>query len=420
MGESRRPRPRARKLGLLVVIASVLTVGLALAPGTNAGIAGNNTLTAQLAGTGNGNVSSIAGTPGGINCTRTGGTQSGVCTAQIPFGAPPEPYVGLQANPSAQSEFVSWSVTPADANIFGCGAQVTCYVQMNSNVTVTANFNSVPGFPVTVVKQGPAANQSSVTSNPAGINCTPTDQVDCSHSFAGGTSVTFTASPGQGATFGGWGGSCSAAGTNPVCTLGINQVTAITATFNIATQALNVTVTGDGGVSSNIQPGISCSQNNAGTCSFNFAQGSQVSLTAKADTGYTFTGWGGACANNANPCVVTMSQAQNVSATFVAAAVQASVTGNKVIYSTSNPKRVLQIKVNAQQTVNVKIQLQSGGETWASRTISGVDAGQSVLTLRIRNTVPAGRYTAVVTFTNSQGAPPLVQNRNVKLKAPPR
>ncbi len=423
MGGSRRPRPRAKKAGLLLALASVVALAVALAPGANAGIVGNNTLGVQLVGTGNGSVTQIAG-PGTpqINCSFAGGGgNTGSCSTTVPFGQPPQPFIGLQANPGAGAEFTAWSVTPANTPTFGCGLQATCYVQMNTDVTVTANIVAAPGFPVTVVRQGAAANQGSVVSNPAGISCTPTT-ADCSHSYSAGSNVTFTAAPGQGATFGGWGGACAAAGQALTCTLGINSVTNIIATFNIATQALSVSVTGDGGVNSNIQPGISCSSGtsggNTGTCSANFAQGSQVSLTATPDSGYTFTGWGGVCANNANPCVVTMSQAQSATATFAAAAVQASVTGNKVIYSASNPKRVLQIKVNAQQSVTVKIQLQQGGVTYASRTYNGVD-GQEALTVKIKNSVAAGKYTAVVTFTNNLGAPPLQQTRNVKLKPPP-
>jgi uncharacterized repeat protein (TIGR02543 family) len=40
-----------------------------------------------------------------------------------------------------------------------------------------------------------------------------------------------------------------------------------------------------------------------------------VTLTASADTGSTFTGWGGACSGTAN-CVVTMDAAKTVTATF--------------------------------------------------------------------------------------------------------
>jgi hypothetical protein len=114
-----------------------------------------------------------------------------------------------------------------------------------------------------------------------------------------------------------------------------------------------------------------------------------------------------------------MNQAQNVTATFVAAAVQASVTGNKVIYRSTNPKRVLQIKVTAEQTVTVKVQLKKGGVTYQSKTFKNVDEGPSVLSMNIKNGIAAGKYVAVVTITNNLGAQPLVQNRNVKLKPTP-
>lgn len=279
MGGRNGPGRNARRLGLLFALASATVLVLALAPGASAGDLGSTTLTVVPAGSGNGNVSATDTGTATINCTKSGNAVTGICQFDVPFGDPPAPYIGLQANPAAQSEFTSWSVSPADAFTIGCGQEATCYVQMDEDVTVTANFVTVPGFPVTVVRQGVGAGSSSVTST-AGINCTPTDQADCSHSVPAGTVVVFTATPGANATFGGWGGSCAGQQT-ATCTLTINQVTAITATFNAATQPLTVSVAGDGGVSSNVQnPGISCSTGNKGACSANLAQGSQVSLTA--------------------------------------------------------------------------------------------------------------------------------------------
>jgi Divergent InlB B-repeat domain len=426
MRETRTRRRSGIRTGVvLLALASLGVLLLALTPAANAGISGSNQLVVQLTGTGGGNVTQVFGpgngTPSAINCSSagSGAPSTGVCVSQVPFGAPPAPYVGLQANPPAGSEFAGWDISPADAPIVpnSCGLTAQCYVQIGEDTTVRALFNQAPGFPLVVIKAGPPGSNGSVTSNPAGINC----GADCTSSYPSGTVVTLTAAPATGSTFAGWGGACSGSGVNIVCQVSVIKVTQAIANFTTQSFALTASVTGDGGIASNIQPGISCQTGNQGTCSANVGAGTQVVLTASADSGSKFTGWGGACSSSGTSptCTVTMSQAQSVSATFAASAVQAEVTGNKVIYSSNNPKRVLQIKISAEETVNVKIQLQKGGVNYASRTYNGVDEGASALTVKIKNSVATGKYTAVVTFTNTQGAPPLVQNRNVKLKAVP-
>jgi hypothetical protein len=57
--------------------------------------------------------------------------------------------------------------------------------------------------------------------------------------------------------------------------------------------------------------GISCGSK----CSFSYADGTKVTLTAKAAPGSTFVGWKGACSGT-GPCELTMSAARHVSATF--------------------------------------------------------------------------------------------------------
>jgi hypothetical protein len=57
--------------------------------------------------------------------------------------------------------------------------------------------------------------------------------------------------------------------------------------------------------------GIKCGS----TCSYSYANGAKVTLTAKAAAGSTFAGWKGACTGT-GPCELTMSAARNVTATF--------------------------------------------------------------------------------------------------------
>ncbi len=109
------------------------------------------------------------------------------------------------------------------------------------------------------------------------------------------------------------------------------------ATFN-DTRVLSVTVSGlgvgvTGAVTSN-PAGIGC----PGTCTFNFVNGVTASLTAGYVAGYTFTGWGGACAGT-GACAVTLDSDRAVTATYAASGtnytLSVNVTGNGSV--TSNP-----------------------------------------------------------------------------------
>jgi uncharacterized repeat protein (TIGR02543 family) len=76
----------------------------------------------------------------------------------------------------------------------------------------------------------------------------------------------------------------------------------------VPTYTLTVSVTGSGSVSGS---GISC----PGTCSGTYTAGTPVALSATPASGFTFTGWTGACSGT-GACNVTMSSNQTVGATF--------------------------------------------------------------------------------------------------------
>jgi uncharacterized repeat protein (TIGR02543 family) len=85
----------------------------------------------------------------------------------------------------------------------------------------------------------------------------------------------------------------------------------VTATFELTPRALDVAVTGGGGVTS-APAGISC----PATCSTAFGHGTDVTLTAAASPGSSFLGWGGACTGFAATCTVSMTTARSVTADF--------------------------------------------------------------------------------------------------------
>lgn len=161
------------------------------------------------------------------------------------------------------------------------------------------------GLAVTVSGSG------QVTSSPAGIACGS----DCVETLVSGSTITLSATPANGAMFTGWGGDCS--GSSPSCTLTMSASRAITGSFTFtidpppptAQYTLSVSVTGSGSVSS--APGISCGTD----CTESYASGTNVTLIATAESGFRFSGWSGACSGS-SACVVAMSQARSVTATF--------------------------------------------------------------------------------------------------------
>jgi Divergent InlB B-repeat domain len=76
------------------------------------------------------------------------------------------------------------------------------------------------------------------------------------------------------------------------------------------THTLSVSVIGSGHVASD-DGKIACPPD----CSASYDEGTPVTLTATADTGFSFTGWGGDCAGT-DPCALTMDADKTITATF--------------------------------------------------------------------------------------------------------
>jgi uncharacterized repeat protein (TIGR02543 family) len=113
--------------------------------------------------------------------------------------------------------------------------------------------------------------------------------------------VILTANPASGWYFDHWSGDLTG-NTNPT-TIRINGNKAVTATFTRNKYTLTVNIIGSGSVTLN-PPG--------GTYDY----GTTVTLTATANTGYTFTGWSGDLTGNTNPTTITINGNKAVTATF--------------------------------------------------------------------------------------------------------
>ncbi len=91
----------------------------------------------------------------------------------------------------------------------------------------------------------------------------------------------------------------------------MNSTRSITATITLNKYELSVTKEGLGTVSSDLA-GIDCGLD----CQEEYDYNTLVTLTAVADTGYTFTGWSEPSCTGVDPCAVTVTQIQSVLATF--------------------------------------------------------------------------------------------------------
>lgn len=148
----------------------------------------------------------------------------------------------------------------------------------------------------------------SVASEAAGVDCS----VDCTEYFAVGTSVTLTAVAAAGQLFTGWSGACSGTGD---CTVSMSEDVSVTATF-VEAVGVTVNVPAGGAVTVN---GQRCTS----TCTIQVPRDSSVTITAEPASGYSFSGWLGACSGTGT-CVITASAALSLSADFVEMSIPAT------------------------------------------------------------------------------------------------
>ena len=342
------------------------------------------TLTVAGGGAGNGAVTSQTGLTPAINCTITGGTAGATgCSGNYTSGT----QVTLTAAAATGHTFSGWSGA--------CTGTGPCQVTMDQARSVTASF-ALP--PSTLTVAGGGAGNGTVTSQtgltPA-INCSITagtaGATGCSGSYPNATQVTLTAAPATGHTFSGWSGACTGTGT---CQVTMDQARSVTASF--APPPLTLTVagggTGNGAVTSQtgLTPAINCTITGGAAgatgCSGSYPNGTQVTLTATAATGFTFSGWSGACTGTTT-CQVTVDQTRSVTAAFSPAQLTLTVaaigTGNGMVTS----------QAGLSPAINCTI---TGGNTGASGC-SGSYANGTAVTLKV--TLVAG-----YSFTGWSGA----------------
>jgi len=192
--------------------------------------------------------------------------------------------VTATATPDAGYKFTSWS---GDCS----GTTATCSIAMTKDRTITANFSKVvvPTYTLTV---GTTTNGT--------ISLSPTGG-----SYDSNATVTATAIPAQGFVFSNWMGACTGTGA---CNVVMNANKTLSAAFSPippATYVLTVNVGTGGKVVKSPDSG-------------SYSAGKVVTLKARADSAYRFSGWQGDCSGSDTTCTVTMSAAKSVTASFAA------------------------------------------------------------------------------------------------------
>ena len=120
-------------------------------------------------------------------------------------------------------------------------------------------------------------------------------------SYLSGTVVTLTADADPGWTFSGWSGDLSGSINPETITKDSNKN--VTATFTQDIYTLTVNTEGNGSVELSPVGG-------------SYPSGTVVTLTANADSGWTFDGWSGDLSGSTNPETITMDDNKTVTATF--------------------------------------------------------------------------------------------------------
>lgn len=278
-------------------LATVLACGLAVAALATAsgGRSATSLVTLEVAPRGPGSISTD--TPGfDLDAGNDTTPISGPCTAsegegECHWGFSRSTAVKLAANPSGDG-LNGWSSPD-------CPGTGSCTLTVNDDVTtIVGQFN-----PLTLGVRLSSDNVGTVTSNPAGINCSVDGDLGCFHGFKANTPVQLTVTGGD---FKDWNGGCLPADQR-TCTIVVNdEKTWAGVTFDGDTPPqlettikvlLKVRKLGGGGGT------VSATDIDCGAqCTSRLTFGAAVTLTAQPDGTSTFGGWGGLCAQTQRTC----------------------------------------------------------------------------------------------------------------------
>jgi CSLREA domain-containing protein len=180
----------------------------------------------------------------------------------------------------------------------------TCFLTMNGNRSVTANFTRQE-HALIVVRTG----NGSVTGS--GISC----GADCTEIVPSGSTILLTAAPAANSNFGGFSGNCAVLAGQPLrCEVTLDAAQTVSVTFTPKPRDLTVNRTGTG-TGSVTGSGIDCGTD----CVERLIDGTVVTLIAAPAANSSFGGFSSNCAPVAGQplrCVVSLDDSKTVQATF--------------------------------------------------------------------------------------------------------
>jgi hypothetical protein len=284
--------------------------------GTKKAILNPKVLTVAKEGEGKGTVKA-SGLACEADCTETKVQYSGGEGKKLPAT------VTLSQAPAPGSSFTGWT---------GCESEPEgkCVVTMSSAQSVTAGYAKLPAATLTLNKAG--SGQGAVASKPKGIKCGNTCSTATASLYEGAVVVlTAKAAVTAGSTFTGWSGAtCSAetkSSTEGTCTISLAGAKTLEANFGgtkkaiLNPQTLTLTKAGSG-YGTVKASGLAC-EPACTTTSVQYTGGegkklpATVILKAISAPGSKAVEWTGCDSiDGEGNCVVTTSEAKNVTATF--------------------------------------------------------------------------------------------------------
>lgn len=173
--------------------------------------------------------------------------------------------------------------------------------------TITTEQTTLPPPTPTSKLSVTVTGPGTISSGDGTIDCS----LSCSHSYKTGATVKLSPAPSEeGGRFTEWRGDCTGMGS---CSLTMNTDKSVTAVFAPPPATLTVTPTGEGrGTVRSSDEQIDCGMQ----CSHVYLHETTVTLTAVADAGFRFGGWGSPCSGEGQ-CTVAIDKDTKVSAEFV-------------------------------------------------------------------------------------------------------